>query len=89
MDYYFKGEYSTSAGEVKPVSKFLQLLHKEGLAAFKLINYKLDENKFTSKDALILEQFYLLNKEFNLNTGFSRKLLMRVLQKEMVYIFII
>jgi hypothetical protein len=68
MDYYFKGEYSTTAGEVKPVSKFLQLLHKEGLAAFKLIIYKLDENKFTIKDALILEQYYLLNKEFNLNT---------------------
>jgi hypothetical protein len=65
MDYYFKGEYSTTA---KPVSKFLQLLHKEGLTAFKLIIYKLDENKFTSKDALILEQYYLLNKEFNLNT---------------------
>ncbi len=68
MDYYFKGEYSTTAGELKPVSKFLQLLHKEGLAAFKLIIYKLDENKFTSKDALILEQYYLLNKVFNLNT---------------------
>ena len=52
----------------QPLSKFLQLLHKEGLAAFKLIIYKLDENKFTSKDALILEQYYLLNKEFNLNT---------------------
>jgi hypothetical protein len=24
--------------------------------------------KFNSKDALILEQYYLLNKEFNLNT---------------------
>jgi len=73
MDYYFKEEYSTSADlatpeAAKPVSKFLQLLHKEGLAAFKLIIYKLDENKFTSKDALILEQYYLLNKEFNLNT---------------------
>jgi hypothetical protein len=67
MDYYFKGEYLTSAAK-QPVSKFLQLLHKEGLAAFKLIIYKLDENKFTSKDALILEQYYLLNKEFNLNT---------------------
>ena len=74
MDYYFKEEYLTTAATAatqqlkQPVSKFLQLLHKEGLAAFKLIIYKLDENKFTSKDALILEQYYLLNKEFNLNT---------------------
>ena len=67
IDYYFKGEYLTTAAK-QPVSKFLQLLYKEGPAAFKLIIYKLDENKFTSKDALILEQYYLLNKEFNLNT---------------------
>lgn len=74
MDYYFKENYLTtdsaaaSQQQKQPVSKFLQLLHKEGLAAFKLLIYKLDENKFTSKDALILEQYYLLNKEFNLNT---------------------
>lgn len=77
MDYYFKKEYffkDEAAFDVQqesqkqPLNKFLQLLHKEGLAAFKLIIYKLDENKFTSKDALILEQYYLLNKEFNLNT---------------------
>jgi hypothetical protein len=61
MDYYFKGDFPLS-------SKFLQLLNKEGLKAFKLIIFKLDDNKFTSKDALILEQYYLLNKEFNLNT---------------------
>ena len=71
MDYYFNKKYlSTSGetGETKPISRFLNLLHKEGLAAFKLIIYKLDENKFSSKDALILEQYYLLNKEYNLNT---------------------
>lgn len=61
MDYYFKGDFPL-------VGKFLPLLHKEGLKAFKLIIFKLDSNKFSSKDALILEQYYLLNKEFNLNT---------------------
>jgi hypothetical protein len=61
MDYYFKGDFPLKG-------KFLQFFHKEGLKAFKLIIYKLDDNKFTSKDALILEQYFLLNKEFNLNT---------------------
>ena len=61
MDYYFKGDFPLS-------TKFLHFLHKEGLKAFKLIIFKLDNNKYTSKDALILEQYYLLNKEFNLNT---------------------
>ena len=68
MDYYFNEKYLPTPGETKPLSRFLNLLHKEGLAAFKLIIYKLDENKFSIKDALILEQYYLLNKEFNLNT---------------------
>jgi hypothetical protein len=61
MDYYFKGKFSL-------VGKFLPLLRKEGLKDFKLIIFKLDNNKFSSQDALILEQYYLLNKEFNLNT---------------------
>lgn len=61
MDYYFKGDFPL-------VGKFLPLLHKEGLKAFKLIIFKLDSNIFSSRDALILEQYYLLNKEFNLNT---------------------
>lgn len=61
MDYYFKGDFPLRA-------KFLPLLHKEGLKAFKLIIFKLDSNIFSNKDALILEQYYLLNKEFNLNT---------------------
>lgn len=63
MDYYFKGDFS-----LRPAGKFLPLLHKEGLKAFKLIILKLDSNKFSNQDALILEQYYLLNKEFNLNT---------------------
>lgn len=61
IDYYFNGDYPL-------VGKFLPLLHKEGLEAFKLTILKLDNNKFSSKDALILEQYYLLDKEFNLNT---------------------
>lgn len=61
MDYYFKGDFLLSG-------KFLPLLHKEGLEAFKLKIFKLDSNKFSSLDALILEQYYLLSKEFNLNT---------------------
>lgn len=61
MDYYFKGDFPLSG-------KFLPLLHKEGVKAFKLIIFKLDNNKFSNKDALLLEQYYLLNKEFNLNT---------------------
>lgn len=61
MDYYFKRDYPLSG-------KFFPLLHKEGLKAFKLIIFKLDSNIFSSKDALLLEQYYLLNKEFNLNT---------------------
>jgi hypothetical protein len=61
IDYYFNGDYPL-------VGKFLPLLHKEGLEAFKLIIFKLDKNKFSSQDALLLEQYYLLDKEFNLNT---------------------
>nr|YP_007507050.1 GIY endonuclease [Ceratocystis cacaofunesta]YP_009704189.1 GIY endonuclease [Ceratocystis fimbriata]YP_009710341.1 GIY endonuclease [Ceratocystis albifundus]AFO38106.1 GIY endonuclease [Ceratocystis cacaofunesta]QEN73752.1 GIY endonuclease [Ceratocystis fimbriata]QFX74843.1 GIY endonuclease [Ceratocystis albifundus] len=61
MDYYFKGDFPL-------MGKFLPLLSKEGLGAFKLIIFKLDKNKFKVKDALILEQYHLLNKEFDLNT---------------------
>lgn len=61
MDYYFNGDFPLAG-------KFLPLLDKYGLKAFKLIIFKLDSNKFSSQDALILEQYYLLNKEFNLNT---------------------
>jgi hypothetical protein len=68
MGYYFKGE------QVKPTTYFFKLteagnfrpfLKKEGLKAFKLIIFKLDTNKFSFQDALILEQYFLLNKEFN------------------------
>lgn len=61
MDSYFKGKFPLAG-------KFLSILHKEGLEAFKLLIFKLDSNKFSIQDALILEQYYLLDKEFNLNT---------------------
>lgn len=61
LNYYFRGDFPL-------VGKFLPFLQKEGLESFKLIVFKLDSNKFNSQDALILEQYYLLNKEFNLNT---------------------
>ena len=62
MDYYFKGDFTPLTG------KFLPLLTQEGLNAFKLIIFKLDNNKFNVKHALILEQYHLLSKEFDLNT---------------------
>jgi hypothetical protein len=61
MDYYFKGDFPLAG-------QFLPLLHKDELKAFKLIIFKLDSNIFSNQDALILEQYNLLNKEFNLNT---------------------
>ena len=75
MDYYFKGDFplqpladpAGTAGS-KESGKFLPFLKKEGLSAFKLVIFKLDSSKFNSQDALILEQYFLLNKEFNLNT---------------------
>lgn len=75
MDYYFKvpggacGAWDRrSRGDSTLTGKFLPLLHKDGLKAFKLIIFKLDSNIFSNEDALILEQYNLLNKEFNLNT---------------------
>lgn len=61
IDYYFKGDFPL-------VGKFLPLLHKEGLKAFKLRVLRLDANIFGGQDTLILEQYYLLRSEFNLNT---------------------
>jgi hypothetical protein len=61
INYYLKGDFPL-------IGKFLPLLHKEGLKSFKLKIFKLDSHKFNLKDALILEQYFLLNPEFNLNT---------------------
>ena len=64
LDYYFKGDWPpTEVG-----GRFLPLLQAEGSEAFKLQIFKLDSNKFSSKDALILEQYFLLHLEYNLNT---------------------
>lgn len=60
-DCYFKGDFPLSG-------KFLPLLLKKALRAFKLIIFKLDCTIVNYKDSLILEKYYLLNKEFNLNT---------------------
>lgn len=61
LDYYFKGGFPLAG-------KFLPLLRREGLKAFKLIIFKLDNNIYTSQDALLLEQYFLLSNEFNLNS---------------------
>lgn len=66
MDYYFKGDFTPPLR-----GKFLPLLTQEGLGAFKLIIFKLDNNKFNVKDALILEQYHLLSKEFVLHAGLN------------------
>lgn len=65
MDYYFKGEQAkpaTSLFKLKEAGKFLPFLKKEGLKAFKLKSFKLDINKFSIQDALILEQYFYLIK---------------------------
>lgn len=66
MDYYFnlKGGGDFTSLIRRAAGKFLPLLTQEGLGAFKLIIFKLDNNKFNVKDALILEQYHLLSKEF-------------------------
>ena len=61
MDCYFKGDFPVAG-------KFLPLLRKEGLGAFNLKIFKLNRDKFNSQDALILEQYFLLSKEFDLNS---------------------
>ena len=47
MEYYFKGDFPLAG-------KFLPLLYKEGLKAFKLIISKIYSDKFSVQDALIL-----------------------------------
>lgn len=61
MEYYFKGDFPLTG-------KFLPLLHKEGLSSFNLKIIKLDYNIFKAQDALLLEQYMLLNKHYDLNT---------------------
>jgi hypothetical protein len=61
MEYYFKDD-------LPMVGKFLPILRKEGLGAFKLVIFKLDGNIFNTQDALFLEQYFLLSKNSTLNT---------------------
>ena len=62
MEYYFN-KYTTNVG-----GKFLPLLNKDGISAFKVKIFKLDMDKFKVSDCLILEQYFLLDKKYDLNT---------------------
>lgn len=62
MDYYFKTDTRHMGG------KFLPLLNKDGISAFKVKIFKLDMNKFKAEDCLVLEQYLLLDKKYDLNT---------------------
>lgn len=62
MEYYFQAETKNAGG------KFLPLLNRDGLSAFKLKIFKLDTNQFKISDCLLLEQYMLLDKKYDLNT---------------------
>lgn len=61
MEYYFKKD-------LPEIGKFLPILRKEGLSAFKLKIFKLNKDLFKPQDALFLEQYILLDKSCDLNT---------------------
>jgi hypothetical protein len=61
LDYYFNNN-------LPKVGKLLPLISKDGIKAFKLKLYILDKNKFKDIDVLFLEQYFLLDKIYNLNT---------------------
>lgn len=54
-------------GTLYEVGKFIPLLYKEGLKAFTLEVLILKED-YESNLELLIEQYYLLHKEYNLNT---------------------
>ena len=62
LEYYFQTETKHTG------DKFLPLLNRDGLSAFKLKIYKLDLDKFKVTDSLLLEQYMLLDKKYDLNT---------------------
>lgn len=62
MEYYFIDDAQRIGG------LFLPLLKKQGLSAFKLKIYKLDIDGFKTTDCLLLEQYMLLDKRYDLNT---------------------
>nr|YP_010608766.1 hypothetical protein PNX16_mgp005 [Drechslerella dactyloides]WAN89846.1 hypothetical protein [Drechslerella dactyloides] len=61
MEYYFKND-------LPQIGKFLPILSKGGLSAFKLKIFKLNIDVFKLQDALFLEQYILLDKACELNT---------------------
>ena len=63
-----RSEGYTEADHEQSVGKLLPILHKEGISSFKLKIFKLDKNLFKPQDALFLEQYMLLNKNYDLNT---------------------
>ena len=65
MEYYFKNDAHAShrIGDL-----FLPIVNKQGLSAFKLIIYKLDNDKFKITDCSLLVQYMLLHKSYGLNT---------------------
>lgn len=65
MEYYFKNDAHVSQ---RNGGLFLPILDKQGLSAFKLKIYKLDNDKFKTTDCLLLEQYMLLDKRYDLNT---------------------
>jgi hypothetical protein len=58
---YFKGTHANTG-------KFIPFLNKQGVNAFKLQVIPIDNNIYTEGIQLCLEQYFLLNSEFNLNT---------------------
>ena len=62
MEYYFKNDPQRNGG------LFLPILNKQGLSAFKLKIYILDNDAFKTTDPLLLEQYMLLDKRYDLNT---------------------
>ena len=62
LEYYFQTVTEHAGG------KFLPLLNRDGVSAFKLKIYKLDSNNFKVTDSLLLEQCMLLDNNYILNT---------------------
>jgi len=62
MEYYFHADTRHAGG------KFLPLLNRDGISAFKLKIFKLNTNQFKISDSLLLQQYKLLDKKYDLNT---------------------
>ena len=62
LEYFFQTETKHTGG------KFLPLLNRDGTSAFKLKIHKLDTNQFKVNHSLILKEYLLLNKAYDLIT---------------------